>query len=155
MSKEGTVRTVKGDLVLAEGLIALGLAVDRLRAGLSRELELTPQQVQLICALGHGNRSTGRLAALLGCDKANITGMVDRLEPRGLVQRSRDTRDRRVVRIALTPDGRAMVDTFRSRAAAAFAEGLSELSPPERTDLNRATRRAVGLLGPELLDDAQ
>lgn len=149
------MQTFEGDVLLAEGLIALGIAVDRLRASLSRELELTPQQVQLICALGHGARPTGHLASLFGCDKANVTGMVDRLEPRGLVQRSRDTRDRRIVRIALTPDGQAMVDMFRSHAAVAFAEKLAELTPAERTELKRATRRAVGLLGADLLDDPQ
>lgn len=141
--------------LLAEGLIALGLAVERLRAGICRELDLTPQQVQLVCALGHGPRTSGGLAALLACDKTNITGLVDRLEPRGLVRRVRDEDDRRVVHIALTTDGHDVVSRFRQRAAAAFGAGLTDWSATQRHALTRATRDAVRALGPDLLDVAE
>jgi DNA-binding MarR family transcriptional regulator len=140
------------DLTLAEGLIALGLAVDRLRTGICRELDLTPQQVQLMCALGNGPRTSGNLAALLACDKTNITGLVNRLELRGLVQRVRDDDDRRIVNIALTTDGRTIVGQFRQRAAAAFTAGLAGLSAKQRHELRQATRKAVRALGPDLPD---
>jgi len=47
----------------------------------------------------------GRLAATLGCDASNVTGLVDRLEARGLVQRRPAAEDRRVKVIQLTPEG--------------------------------------------------
>lgn len=146
------MQTADDDLFLAEGLIALGLAVERLRVGICRELDLTPQQVQLVCALDHGPRTSGGLAALLACDKTNITGLVDRLEPRGLVQRVRDSADRRVVHIDLTDDGREVVSQFRQRAAAVFAAGLTDWTAQQQHDLTRATREAVHALGPDLLD---
>lgn len=149
------MQTAADDLVMAEGLIALGLAVERLRIGVCRELDLTPQQVQLLCALDHGSRSSGGLAALLGCDKTNITGLVDRLEPRGLVDRVRDHVDRRVVHIALTDDGRKVVGQFRQRASVVFSEGLGQWSVKRRLDLMRVTRDAVWALGPDLLDAAE
>jgi DNA-binding MarR family transcriptional regulator len=139
-------------LLLAEGLIALGLAVERLRVGICRELDLTPQQVQLVCALGHGPRTSGGLAALLACDKTNITGLVDRLEPRGLVHRVRDDDDRRVVNIALTADGHTVVDQFRQRAAATFGAGFAAWSATQQRELAQATHRAVQALGPDLLN---
>src|ERR1700740_427245 len=47
----------------------------------------------------------GRLAETLGCDASNVTGLVDRLEARGLVQRRPSANDRRVKAIQLTPAG--------------------------------------------------
>jgi len=47
----------------------------------------------------------GRLAATLGCDASNVTGLVDRLEARGLVRRRPSADDRRVKVIQLTPMG--------------------------------------------------
>jgi DNA-binding MarR family transcriptional regulator len=47
----------------------------------------------------------GRLAQTLGCDASNVTGLVDRLEARGLVQRRPAAGDRRVKVLQLTPAG--------------------------------------------------
>src|SRR5215831_17472617 len=47
----------------------------------------------------------GRLADTLGCDASNVTGLVDRLETRGLVQRQPSAGDRRVKVLHLTPTG--------------------------------------------------
>jgi len=47
----------------------------------------------------------GRLAETLGCDASNVTGLVDRLERRGLVQRRPGAADRRVKEIQLTVAG--------------------------------------------------
>src|SRR6266849_9232780 len=46
-----------------------------------------------------------RLADTLSCDASNVTGLVDRLESRGLVQRQPSARDRRVKVLQLTPTG--------------------------------------------------
>jgi DNA-binding MarR family transcriptional regulator len=47
----------------------------------------------------------GRLASTLGCDASNVTGLVDRLESRGLVERRPAAEDRRVKVLHLTPAG--------------------------------------------------
>jgi DNA-binding MarR family transcriptional regulator len=46
-----------------------------------------------------------RLADTLSCDASNVTGLVDRLESRGLVQRQPSPQDRRVKVLHLTPTG--------------------------------------------------
>ncbi len=53
----------------------------------------------------HGDLSISGLAELLGLGLPNVTGLVDRLEERGLVERHRDPDDRRVVHVTLTPAG--------------------------------------------------
>ncbi len=58
----------------------------------------------------HGEMPMSRLAELLDISFSNASGLVDRLEERGLVERVRDLHDRRVVIARLSPGGRAMLD---------------------------------------------
>src|SRR5579875_3970500 len=58
----------------------------------------------------YGASSMGEIAARLYCDASNVTGIVDRLEARGLVWRSAHPTDRRVKQIVLTPEGAQLAD---------------------------------------------
>ena len=81
-----------------------------------RELDLAPPQ-QMMLGLLDEPRPMGELARHLHCDSSNITGIVDRLEERGLVERTAAERDRRVKLIALTNEGRALrAELVRRRA---------------------------------------
>ena len=57
-----------------------------------------------------GDMSISGLAEVLGLGLPNVTGLVDRLEERGLVERLRDPADRRVVRVHLTEAGSRIPD---------------------------------------------
>ncbi|HEY4753804.1 MAG TPA: MarR family transcriptional regulator, partial [Candidatus Limnocylindrales bacterium] len=80
-----------------------------------------------------------RLAEVLDVSQASATGIVDRMEQRGLVTRERDDDDRRVVRVTLTPQGAGLIsglaaeqrdklgrllDTLADDDAAALLQGL-------------------------------
>ncbi|MGI9033270.1 MAG: MarR family winged helix-turn-helix transcriptional regulator [Acidimicrobiales bacterium] len=83
------------------------------------------------------------LAQQLCCDASNVTGIVDRLEERGLVERWVDPGDRRVKQLVLTRAGRAV----RQRLYDAFVVDLplvDELSAPDRRRLVGLLRRSVG-----------
>src|SRR5689334_17012665 len=54
------------------------------------------------------------LAALLGCDASNVTGIVDRLEAQGLARREADPHDRRVKRVIATPEGKETIRRVRA-----------------------------------------
>jgi DNA-binding MarR family transcriptional regulator len=56
---------------------------------------------------GHGEMSMGHLAEILDVALSNASGVIDRLEDRGLVERVRVPGDRRVVVVRVTPAGRA------------------------------------------------
>ena len=58
----------------------------------------------------HGPLPMTRLADLLGVADPNATGIIDRMEQRGLVERLRDGADRRVVIVAQTPEGAQAVE---------------------------------------------
>jgi MarR family transcriptional regulator, organic hydroperoxide resistance regulator len=61
----------------------------------------------------HGEMPMSHLADLLDISVSNATGLVDRLEERGLVERVRDLHDRRVVIARLSTGGRAMLDEIQ------------------------------------------
>src|SRR5947208_14154548 len=90
--------------------------IARLRKSLTREFEArarkceitVPQFYVLRCLWARDGLLTTALAAESGSDGATLTGVLDRLEGRGLLRRERCTDDRRAVRIFLTPAGRAL-----------------------------------------------
>jgi DNA-binding MarR family transcriptional regulator len=70
------------------------------------ELGLTVAQVDVLRQLNAlGATPMSRLAEILNCEASNLTGLVDRLELRGLVERQADPTDRRVRLLALTAEG--------------------------------------------------
>jgi MarR family transcriptional regulator, organic hydroperoxide resistance regulator len=70
------------------------------------EFDLSPVQCHVLHLIEPGRPlPMGRLAETLSCDASNVTGLVDRLEARGLVQRRASANDRRVKVLQLTPAG--------------------------------------------------
>jgi DNA-binding MarR family transcriptional regulator len=78
----------------------------------------------------------------------NLTGLVDRAERDGMVERKPDPRDRRVSRVFLTTKGRQLVTTLLPAHAAHVGDLLSGLQPTERKEL----RRLLGKLRDSLVD---
>ena len=73
---------------------------------LGQEFELSPVQCHVLHLIEPERPlPMGRLAETLGCDASNVTGLVDRLEARGLIERRPSADDRRVKVIQLTPTG--------------------------------------------------
>src|SRR6266481_5450943 len=68
--------------------------------------DLSPAQCHVLHLIEPGRPlPMSRLADTLSCDASNVTGLVDRLESRGLVRRQASARDRRVKVLQLTPTG--------------------------------------------------
>src|SRR5690349_6690061 len=68
--------------------------------------QLSPPQAHALFWLGVDKAlSAGHLADRIGCSMPTLTGIVDRLEKLGLVERARDSHDRRVVVVTLTERG--------------------------------------------------
>lgn len=83
------------------------------------------------------------LAQRLCCDASNVTGIVDRLEARGLVERRMAPDDRRVKRLVLTEAGRTLREEHWDGLTVDLPL-LDELSPAERRTLADLLRRSVG-----------
>ena len=83
---------------------------------LAAEFDLSPAQCHVLHLIEPGKPlPMGRLAETLACDASNVTGLVDRLECRGLVKRQPSPADRRQKVLGLTPAGVRLRTVVRSR----------------------------------------
>lgn len=73
----------------------------------------------------------GQLAEALDVSQASATGIVDRMEQRGLVTRQRDVEDRRVTRVALTDEGRGVINGLASERREHLGQLLDDLTDDE------------------------
>ena len=71
---------------------------------LAADLELSPAQCHVLHLIEPGHAvPMGHVADKLACDASNVTGLVDRLESRGLIRRRPSDHDRRIKVLQLTP----------------------------------------------------
>ena len=85
-----------------------------------------------------------RLAETLDCDRSNVTGIVGRLEARGLVERRPNASDRRVKNLVLTESGRQQRRRLLERLAEPPA-GIRALPREEQKLLQAILRRAFAV----------
>lgn len=122
---------------------------------LMRRRNLTTSQLASLRQLSrHGRLSAGDVARGITVSQATITGVLDRLERRGLVTRSRDLHDRRRVVIELTEAGREAVATSPPPLHERFMLRLAELPEAERQEIDRVLRRIVEMMEAEHVEAA-
>ncbi|MDI6407942.1 MarR family transcriptional regulator [Streptomyces albus] len=107
------------------------------------EHALTGAQARVLALLAREPTPMRQLARQLKCEPSNMTGMVDRLEARGLVERRPDPTDRRVKVAAATDEGEAVAARLRRELKFAGAP-LQGLTPAERRLLRDLLRRMLG-----------
>jgi DNA-binding MarR family transcriptional regulator len=101
------------------------------RDGCFRAISSTQLHV-LFMLVSDGPSTMSHLADALGVSLPNVTGLVDRMVENGLVERVRDTDDRRVVSVSPTAAGRAQVEEIDLVRRRALAELLSRLNPSQQ-----------------------
>ncbi|MEJ7653453.1 MAG: MarR family transcriptional regulator [Chloroflexia bacterium] len=69
---------------------------------------------------------SGELARGLGVGQPNVTGIVDRLIGQRLVAREPDSQDRRVIRVVLSDEGRALVENLQQAGRAPEASACQD-----------------------------
>lgn len=107
------------------------------------QFDVSPMGLRLLQSLEPGTEvPMSAVAERLFCDASNVTGMVDRLEARGLLERREDPRDRRVKRITLTDEGAAVRERVLERLYEPPA-AIARLSRADQRALRDLMRRAV------------
>ncbi len=106
------------------------------------ELEITPVQATVLGLLCEEDRITsGELGKRIELDSATLTGILDRLEAAGLVERKGNPSDRRAIHICLTPQGKERGRDAVAAILDANRQFLKAFSLSEKKDLMHLLRR--------------
>ncbi|WP_427922701.1 MarR family winged helix-turn-helix transcriptional regulator [Streptomyces sp. cg40] len=138
-------RTRRADPVTLEVVELIGDVVARFYEDYEEaagDHSLTGAQARLLSLLSLEPLPMRKLAQKLKCEPSNVTGIVDRLETRGLVERRPDPADRRVKLAAATDEGRRVARSLRESLRFA-REPLAGLSDDERLALRGLLRRML------------
>ena len=138
---KGTAAEVKA----LNAFIKLARAMNSLNANLSRHVadegDITMSQFGVLEALLHlGSLSQGEIGHKLLLSGSNVTTVVDNLEKRGLVRRTRRTGDRRVVDVELTDSGRKLIARLFPAHARRITSLFSALTAKEQDQLGALCR---------------
>ena len=128
----------KADLITE--IIELQLKVDRARRQYELDvwmgLPLTIAQLKSLFFISNqGSTNSGKLAAALGVTPTNTTGIVDRLVKQGLVSRTENIQDRRMLLLRATDKGEELVAKLRERRRGYMSEVLERMSGDELATL--------------------
>lgn len=110
---------------------------DAERAGLTG-----PQVTVMACLVSKGPVTVTELSAALGMSHSTASGIVDRLQARGLVRRSQDAADRRRTRITVTEIVNRYVSQLQTGPFWRLAAALERAKPEQR----RAIKKGLKLL---------
>ena len=115
----------------------LGMAAKEQSFEAYEEAGLHPYHYAILAVLDEGSRETqGAIAEALDYDKGQLVGFLDELEGDGLIERKRDTVDRRRQAVTITPAGRTTLEQLRKLSAQLEDDFLTPLNAAERKQLH-------------------
>jgi DNA-binding MarR family transcriptional regulator len=110
-----------------------------------KDLDISNQQMGIILSLDRGLATTPfELSKLLSIDTGLMTRMLDKLETKGLLARSRSVDDRRVVNLTLTDAGEALATRIPEVAPQVLNARLKKFTKAEFEELRRLLRKFIG-----------
>lgn len=147
--------TVSLDDQVVAALRRIARAIDLHSRDLLQQCGLTAPQLLTMRALSHsGPNAVGALAAAVSVSQATMTGILDRLEMRGLVARERGHDDRRNTVVSLTAAGQEFLQTAPSTLQDRFRAELAKLATWEQTAMIATLQRIALMMGADSLTAA-
>ncbi len=136
------------------GIRKLRRAVYRDYIRASRQFGFTETQRNVLRTLFvDGAMSSAELSRNLYVTPPNITGVIDRLEKKGLVERIRQQLDRRISLITLTEPGGELGERLPDPIENKLISGLINLSTEQVQALGKAMNRIILLIGADGIED--
>ena len=126
-----------------DGLAQLAFVVMGLLERRAAEHDLSIPATRLLGVLRDREPTMNELARILGLDKSSVTGLVERAERRGLVERAPSPADRRAVLVRLTGEGRTLVSAAAGLFSADVTALLGHLPARDRAALSRLVSRLL------------
>jgi DNA-binding MarR family transcriptional regulator len=141
------------ELKILQSLRRIIRAVDTHSRSLSGRFGITGPQLVCLTTLCEAGPMTGaELSRRVFVSASTITGIIDRLEKGGYVERRRDDVDRRRVLLHPTREGFELAQVAPSPLQERFVERLRDLPEPDRREINEALERVVELMEAREID---
>ena len=147
--KADPLKVPKGrhDLRILQSLRRIIRAVDLHSRRLAAEYKVTaPQLLCLVVVVEEGPLTATSISRQIHLSPSTIVGILDRLETKGLVRRDRDAKDRRLVNVTATDEGRSFVADAPSPLHDRLAEALLNLPDLEQATIALSLERIVDLM---------
>ncbi len=114
---------------------------------LVKRVGLTGPQLMILQEVAHADEiSVGEVAKTISLSQGTVTGIVERMEKRGLVTRRRSETDRRRVLVQATVAGKQLLETAPPLMQEAFVDRFSSLQDWEQTMILSALQRLVTIM---------
>ncbi len=128
-------------------------AIDRHSTNLKKKFGLTgPQLILLQSISAHDKISVTQLSKNVSLSQATVTDITKRLENRDYITRTRAIDDKRKTNIALTEDGKAILNTVPPLLQEQFTERFSKLESWEQLMIESSFERVVSMMSAENID---
>ena len=124
------------DLDDVDAVFQLSFAVQAALTEVAAAHDLSVTQLRLLGILRDRTPSMLDLARHLKLEKSSVSGLIDRAEARGLVEREAAPHDGRAIHVRLTAAGRRLAKRLTAEADAALLRLLDALAPAERSRLS-------------------
>ena len=114
---------------------------------LNREYQITAAQLNCLLALyENGPLPPSQIAKFMMVKSSTVTGVIDRLELKGLVTRIRNSPDRRIITIELTESGRRLAENAPPPIQRKIIDGMKRLSDLEKEQIVLALAKLTNML---------
>jgi MarR family transcriptional regulator, organic hydroperoxide resistance regulator len=118
--------------------IPTGLLLKKILWAFERDVGISPPKYFILHVLAReGATSQGEIGRLYGVDPSRVTRLAKQLEGEGLIERTRDPRDNRVVRMSLTMEGRRASEIASKRGEIFKNRVRRALNEEEHMELRR------------------
>jgi len=146
-------RTVSDSVMIA--LRKIIQAIDTNSKQLVKRVGLTgPQLVILQEITRMGEVTAGEIAQAVSLSQATVTGILERMENRGLLVRRRSERDKRRIMVRITRNGQQVLDDAPPLMQEAFVDRFSDLQEWEQTMILSALQRLVSIMDAKAIQAA-
>jgi DNA-binding MarR family transcriptional regulator len=124
-------------------LVRLSFLVQSVYTETCAKHDLSPAQAQLLCVIKDQPRGMTDLSRMLRLERPGLTGLVDRIERRGLLRRDTAEHDRRAVTLTPTPSGKDIVEAFYAEVSDRLLQIVAHLPARDRRQFERIATSIV------------
>ncbi len=147
MKQESQIPSQSYELRILQALRRIIRAVDIHSHKLATKHKITgPQLGCLLAVKESGPITSAKLAQKVYLSPSTIVGIIDRLEEKKLVERNRDSKDRRLIHICITTAGEELIAAAPSLLQETLVNALVELPDEEQISITIALEKLVDLM---------